>query len=198
VKVEKAVFMKSVFHSGDLPSEDLPELAFTGRSNVGKSSLINTLVGIKGLARISSVPGKTRSINFFLINDRVRFVDLPGYGYARVPFHLRKEWKHLVEAYFDGRKNLCLVVLILDIRRDPSETEVELLKWIADRGFMASLVATKADKLSRHKRLEQLAVIEDILGMKPIPFSSITKEGKRELWGVIDRAIEIKKLKNAF
>lgn len=191
MKVDKAEFVKSVLYTEDLPDDGLPEVAFAGRSNVGKSSLINTLLKRRGLARTSRTPGRTRAINLYLVNNRIRFVDLPGYGYARVPDHVRMGWKGLIESYFEGRKGLCLVVVILDIRRVPGETEREFIRWIAHKGVRGVLVANKADKLSRQNRIRQLSVIEAILGSRPIQFSSITGEGKRELWREIDRAVEI-------
>jgi GTP-binding protein len=196
VKVEKAKFIKSVFYPEDLPDDGLLEIAFAGRSNVGKSSLINTLLRQKGLARVSSTPGKTRSINIFLINDNIRFVDLPGYGYARVPDHVRKGWKRLVEAYFQRRKGLCLVVVIFDIRRTPSEMERDFLKWIAYHKLKAIVVATKADKLTRHNRFKQITVFEEILGIRPVLFSSLTGEGRKELWREIEVALRMRSLKN--
>lgn len=193
MRVVKAKFVKTVHDPKDFPSDSLPEVAFAGRSNVGKSSLINTLLGRRGIAKTSSTPGKTQSINFFMINDRIRFVDLPGYGYARVPIHVRKRWRPMVEAYLSSRKSLCLVVVIVDIRRIPSEGDIELLRWISHHGLKGCLVATKVDKLSRNRSKGQLAMIAETLGKEPIPFSALTKEGKRDLWKVIQMEIEITK-----
>lgn len=190
----KSEFIKSVQDPKDFPLDILPEIAFAGRSNVGKSSLINTLLGRKGIAKISSTPGKTRLINFFVVNDRIRFVDLPGYGYARVPIKVRQGWRPMVEAYLSSRKALCLVVVIVDIRRVPSEGDKELFRWLDHHGLKGCLIATKVDKLSRNRRKGQLATITETLGNEPIPFSSVTKEGKRELWNAIQMEIETRSL----
>ena len=193
MRVVKAEFIKTVHNPKDFPPDCLPEVAFAGRSNCGKSSLINTLLGRKGIAKTSSTPGKTRSINFFVINDRIRFVDLPGYGYARVPIHVRKGWQPMVEAYLTSRKALCLVVVIVDCRRVPSEGDIELFRWLSHHGLKGCLVATKVDKLSRNRTKGQLASIAKILGKEPMAFSSLTKEGKRDLWKVIQMEIETSK-----
>ncbi len=190
----KSEFIKSVKDPKYFPSDNLPEVAFAGRSNVGKSSLINTLLGRKGIAKISSTPGKTRLINFFVVNDRIRFVDLPGYGYARVPIKVRQGWRPMVEAYLRSREALCLVVVIVDIRRVPSEGDMELFQWLDHHGIKGCLVATKVDKLSRNRRKDQLALIAEALGNKPIPFSSVTKEGKKEVWNAIQMEIETRSL----
>jgi GTP-binding protein len=190
MRIVKAQFIKSVWDPKDFPPDLVPEIAFAGRSNVGKSSLINTLLGRKGIAKTSSTPGKTQSINFFAINDRIRFVDLPGYGYARVPIQVRKGWRPMVEAYLNSRKILCLVVVIVDIRRIPSEGDIELFRWLGHHGRKGCLVATKMDKLSKSRAKRQLELIKGTLGKEPIPFSSITKGGKKELWRAIQVEID--------
>lgn len=194
MRIVKTEFIKSVRDPKDFPPDRVPEIAFSGRSNVGKSSLINTLLGRKGIAKTSSTPGKTQSINFFAINDRIGFVDLPGYGYARVPIQVRKGWRPLVEAYLNSRKALCLVVVIVDIRRIPSEGDIELFGWLGHHGLKGCLVATKLDKLSKSRSKRQLALIKETLGKEPIPFSSITREGKRELWRAIQGEIDASRL----
>jgi GTP-binding protein len=194
MRTVKSEFIKSVKDPKHFPSDNLPEVAFAGRSNVGKSSLLNTLLGRKAIAKTSSTPGKTRLINFFVVNDRIRFVDLPGYGYARVPIKIRKGWRFMVEAYLRSREALCLVVVIVDIRRVPSEGDMELFQWLDHHGIKGCLVATKVDKLSRNRRIGQLALITEALGYKPIPFSSVTKEGKKEVWKAIQMEIEARSL----
>ena len=166
MKISSAEFIKCAFRTSDLPKESLPEIAFAGRSNVGKSSLINTLLKHRNLAKTSSSPGKTRSIVFFKINNKFFFVDLPGYGYARVPRGRRGAWKPLVEGYFKVRKNLRAVVVILDIRRDPSSGDRDLLDWMESLKIPSLFVLTKADKLSRNQRERQQKVIREFLGVE--------------------------------
>lgn len=185
MKITSADFIKSAFEPKDYPPDTLPEVAFSGKSNVGKSSLINTLVNRKGLARTSSTPGRTQSINFFRINERILFVDLPGYGFAKVPLHLKQQWKPMVEAYLKTRRNLRLAVVILDIRREPSGDDINLVDWLAVYGISFLAVGTKVDKLSNNQRIKQKAVIERKLQLKETPlvmFSALTGEGKEELW----------------
>lgn len=163
-------------------------MAFAGRSNVGKSSLINALVGRKGLARISRIPGKTRLIHFYEVHRLFVLVDLPGYGYARVPESVQKAWRPMVERYLAGRKELRLVVLLLDIRRTPAEMDLQLKDWLQARGIPFLTVATKLDKLSKgqaKQRLREIARSMDIGPEKIMAFSSLTGEGKRELRSVI-------------
>ncbi len=185
MKISSAEFIKCAFRTSDLPKESLPEIAFAGRSNVGKSSLINTLLKHRNLAKTSSSPGKTRSIVFVKINNKFFFVDLPGYGYARVPRGLRGAWKPLVEGYFKVRKNLRAVVVILDIRRDPSSGDRDLLDWMESLKIPSLFVLTKADKLSRNQRERQQKVIREFLGVEKerlVLFSGLTGEGRDELW----------------
>jgi GTP-binding protein len=181
-------FIAVASHPGQYPNTGLPEVAFAGRSNVGKSSLINALVGRKGLARISQVPGKTRLIHFYQVERLFVLVDLPGYGYARVPEAVRKAWRPMVEAYLAGRKELRLVVLLLDIRRIPAETDLQLKGWLQARGIPFLTVATKLDKLSRgqaKQRLREIAKKMDVSPEEILGFSSVTGEGKRELRSAI-------------
>ncbi|KPK27465.1 MAG: GTP-binding protein [Nitrospira bacterium SG8_3] len=188
-------FLKSAFRKTDYPPPDRPEIAFAGRSNVGKSSLINVLVKRKGLARTSSKPGRTQAINFFNLEDRLFFVDLPGYGFARVPLHVKKSWGRMVETYLEKRNNLKAVVVILDIRRDLSAGDKELLEWLNYYGKKSIVVLTKADKLSRQKansRAKQIGnQLEEITAEKPTLFSAKTREGREEIWEKINRAIKI-------
>jgi GTP-binding protein len=186
VKVTSAKFLKSATEPSQYPGESNPEIAFAGRSNVGKSSLINTLLNRKRLARTSAVPGKTQLINFFTINDRLSFVDLPGYGYAKVPLSVKKTWGPMVERYLKERKNLCLVILIIDIRRDPSDDDLALIEWLHHYDVNFIYVLTKVDKLSknqvivrRRKIMEFLKTMQD---ENIILFSSKTGFGKDDVW----------------
>lgn len=188
-------FLKSAFRKSDYPPADRPEIAFAGRSNVGKSSLINVLVKRKGVARTSAKPGRTQAINFFGLGDRLYLVDLPGYGFARVPLHVKKSWGEMVETYLRRRSNLKAVVIILDIRRDLSNGDKKLLDWLRYHGKKSIVVLTKSDKLSRHKCISRAKQIEnqlqEITSDKPILFSAKTREGREEIWEKINRAINI-------
>lgn len=185
MKITSAEFVTSSWRPYDFPKDSLPEVAFAGRSNVGKSSLINVLVNRKKLVKTSSTPGKTQSINFFDINNKIIFVDLPGYGFAKVPLKLRKKWKPLVESYLKTRKTLRSVVLILDVRRMPTQEDTKLLRWFDLYQIPTVVVLSKIDKLSRAKLKKQIEIIKGSLpleGNNIIPFSAITKEGKGEIW----------------
>jgi GTP-binding protein len=189
-----AAFIKSAFDEAHYPPADLPEVAFAGRSNVGKSSLINVLVNRKSLARTSSRPGRTQAINFFVLNQWIYFVDLPGYGYADVPLRVKQSWQRMVETYLNRRENLQAVVVILDVRRNPSGGDLDLLNWLKHAGIPAIPVLTKADKLSRQQALNQARMIARQLRgsclADPILFSAKTRQGQRELWWRIEEAIE--------
>jgi GTP-binding protein len=173
------------------PSAGLPEFAFIGKSNVGKSSLLNAMAARKALARTSSSPGKTRVINFFDINHMCLFVDLPGYGFAKVSRQESQKWGAMVDKYLLKRRQLKAVFMLLDIRHDPSALDRQMLEWLAYYGFDVIAIATKSDKLkksavpSRLKSLRESTKIEKIL-----PFSSETKEGREELWEIIKNKIE--------
>jgi GTP-binding protein len=188
-------FLKSAFRKSDYPPPDRPEIAFAGRSNVGKSSLINVLVRRRGLARTSSTPGRTQAINFFNLEDRLYLVDLPGYGFARVPLHVKKSWGAMVETYLEKRNNLKAVVVILDIRRDLSVGDKELLDWLNYYGKKSIVVLTKADKLSRQKSISRAKQIgnqlQEITSERPTVFSAKTGKGREEIWEKINRAINI-------
>jgi GTP-binding protein len=187
-------FLKSAFRKSDYPPPDRPEIAFAGRSNVGKSSLINVLVKRKGVARTSAKPGRTQAINFFSLEDRLYLVDLPGYGFARVPLHVKKSWGEMVETYLRRRSNLKAVVVILDIRRDLSAGDKKLLEWLNYYGKKSIVVLTKVDKLSRQKSISRAKQIgnqlQELTPEKPTPFSAKTREGREEIWEKINRAIE--------
>jgi GTP-binding protein len=185
MKITSAEFVKSAFEPKDYPPDTLPEVAFAGKSNVGKSSLINTLLNRKGLARTSSTPGRTQSINFFRINNRISFVDLPGYGFAKVPLHIKRQWKPMVESYLKTRETLRLAVVILDIRREPSKDDDNLLEWLAFHDIPILVVGTKIDKISKNQRAKQMALVKKGLRLEGRPFitfSAVTGEGKEEIW----------------
>jgi GTP-binding protein len=183
--ITSAEFVTSAVRPAQFPPPDLPEFAFAGRSNVGKSSLINTLVSRRKLVQTSSTPGKTRLINFFRINGALMFVDLPGYGYARVSEEERRRWRPMVEQYISGRDNLKAVVVVLDIRRTPNAEDGQLLQWLDHQEIPCLLVATKADKLSKTAQRKQLALIADALETDPeeiVLFSAKSRTGRETLW----------------
>jgi GTP-binding protein len=186
MKSISAEFIKSATKPAHYPDENLPEVAFVGRSNVGKSSLINTLVQQKNLAKTSNTPGRTQLINFFKINDRVFFVDLPGYGFAKVPLSIKKKWGPMVETYLKERQNLKLVIFIFDIRRTPAADDVSLLEWFNLYNISVLFVLTKMDKLSRTQANKRKNEIKGYLGLpleiNPILFSARTGEGKETIW----------------
>ncbi|SLM29063.1 putative GTP-binding protein EngB [Desulfamplus magnetovallimortis] len=182
--IKQAEFIKSAVNPSHFPEPEFPEVAFAGRSNVGKSSLINTLVNRKSLVKTSSRPGCTQLINFFNINSNFFFVDLPGYGYAKVSKKIRAQWGPMVERYLSVRPNLMGVLLLIDIRREPRKEEFELMQWLANRSIPALIVLTKADKLSRNKQQKQLAATASMLGCRTediILFSATSKQGRESV-----------------
>jgi len=190
MKITSAEFIKSATDPSHYPACSCPEIAFAGKSNVGKSSLINALVNRKKLALTSSTPGKTRSLNFFLINNRFSFVDLPGYGFARVSLAEKRRWGLMVEQYLRERKELALVVIILDIRRDPSADDISLMEWLEVNRRPFIIVLTKADKISKSRARVRMEGIGKSLGMpsgKVILFSAETGEGKTDVWKIISQ-----------
>ena len=167
------------------PSDDLKEIAFAGRSNVGKSSLLNTITGRKKLARVSGSPGKTRTINFYIVNDEFRIVDLPGYGYAKVSRSVSESWGEMMEKYFESRENLLKVVQLVDIRHEPSKQDIEMYQYLRHYGLDGVVVATKADKISRNQIQKQIKMIRQTLKLSGedlvIPVSSLKKTGMEQL-----------------
>lgn len=173
------------------PGLGLPEVAFAGRSNVGKSSLINCLAGRKRLARTSSTPGRTQIINFFSVDDLLMLVDLPGFGYARVPERIRARWQEMIEEYLEDSPGLRLVVHTVDARHVPGVLDQQLQDWLAARGRKSRVVATKIDRVPRSRRAANLRAVADSLHVNEvIPFSAVTGEGRRELWRVLKESIE--------
>lgn len=183
--VKNTEFIKSAVLPDHYPASDLPEVAFAGRSNVGKSSLINTLVNRKSLVRTSRTPGRTRLINFFAVNGEFVLADLPGYGFASVPQAVRREWGAMIETYLARRENLRGVVLILDVRRVPSKEDLLMHQWLRSYSIPTLLVINKCDKVSKNERARQAAVIARTLEVPAsefVYFSSLTREGKDNLW----------------
>jgi GTP-binding protein len=188
MKVVDVKFLKSVYKVIDLPKGQVPEIAFSGRSNVGKSSLINTLVNRKGIAKTSSTPGRTQALNFIDVNGLLYFVDLPGYGYARVPDSVKKDWQPLIEGYLEKSGNLKLVILIIDSRRDPREEEAQFVEWLKLNSISYTVVLTKIDKLKKGKRQKAYSVWQNFLGVDQVlPFSALSGEGKVGIWSVIEQ-----------
>ncbi len=174
-----------------LPENTLPEIAFAGKSNVGKSSLINTLMNRKSYARISATPGKTQTINFYNINQELYLVDLPGYGYAKVSEQEKQKWGRMVERYLHGSKQLRAVFLLIDIRHDPSANDKMMYDWIRAQGYAPIIIATKLDKIKRSQKEKQVRAVRQGLGLPPetkvIPFSSVTKQGRDEIWELAEK-----------
>lgn len=189
MKVKSATFITSAVKKEQYPVGGKPEIAFVGRSNVGKSSLINTLVNRKGLVKTSQKPGKTRLINFFDINEKIHMVDLPGYGYAAVSGGMKEQWASFIEEYLKEREDLRLVIQLIDIRHEPTDLDVQMHLWLQRFGIPNLLVATKADKISRGKWSKHLSDIKKKLLLAAdtniITFSAINREGKEDVWKII-------------
>ena len=183
----EASFLKSAARPEDSPRPELPSIAFAGRSNVGKSSLINSLVGRKKLAKTSNSPGRTRLINFFLVGSRWVFVDLPGFGYAKVSRQERSRWRPLVEGYLKGDRNLKCLLLLVDSRHEPSRLDQMMRQWLEEYRIPHAVVATKADKLSSNQIRKSIKRIQEILKVNiVIPYSAVTGRGRKELWRLIE------------
>ncbi|MBU2546938.1 MAG: ribosome biogenesis GTP-binding protein YihA/YsxC [Proteobacteria bacterium] len=188
--VRRVSYLTSAVRPRQFPPADRPEVAFAGRSNVGKSSLINRLLERRALARTGKTPGRTQTVNFFNVNDELYFVDLPGYGYAKVPESVRASWRPMVESYLGAGRDLRRLVLLQDIRRDPGEEEKSLLDWLRQGDIPAQVVVTKADKISRGGRAARAAAIRKQLGLTeaPLLFSARTGEGREAVWSTLVRA----------
>ena len=190
--IKSAEFVKSAAKPSHYPPALLPEIAFAGRSNVGKSSLINTLVNRKHLVKTSKTPGRTQLINFFNINDAFTFIDLPGYGYSKVPDSVKKNWGPMVETYFSTRKTLKGVVLIMDIRRTPVQDELNFTDWLDQYELPSILALTKSDKLSKMKQKSQQHAVAKALSVdesRLILFSAKSRQGKEMMWRAIEKLL---------
>jgi GTP-binding protein len=193
--IHQTTFIKSAVKPADYPPVDLPEIAFAGRSNVGKSSLINVIIERKALVRTSSTPGRTQLINFFQVTGvpfSLNLVDLPGYGYAKVPLDVKRQWGPMMERYLSGRESLKGVVLILDIRRIPSDEDLQMLSWLRSYNRRPIIVLTKCDKVTKNERAKQTAAIAAKLQMDKsllVHFSALSKDGRDAVWQAIQDAV---------
>ena len=176
-----------------LPENDKPEIAFAGKSNVGKSSLINALMNRKAYARTSSQPGKTQTINFYNVNDALYYVDLPGYGYAKISHREKEKWGRMVENYLKKSAQLKCVFLLVDIRHEPSANDRQMSEWVTENGSRPVIIATKLDKIKRSQAAGQVKLVRTGLGIGPdvtvIPFSAETKQGREEIWALIEELV---------
>lgn len=192
--IKKAELVATAVKKNQYPQDDKKEIAFAGRSNVGKSSLLNLLVNRKNLARVSGSPGKTRTINFYEINGEFRIVDLPGYGYAKVSRSVTENWGEMIESYLAGRQGLVKVIQLVDIRHEPSAQDVQMYEWIRHYGFDGIVIATKSDKISRNETAKSLGAIRKTLRLAPedkvIPVSALKRTGYEELMEELDRLLE--------
>jgi GTP-binding protein len=179
------------------PQDELPEIAFAGRSNVGKSSFINSMLNRVNLARTSGKPGKTRTINFYIINDEFRFVDLPGYGYAQVSKTEKEKWGHIIEEYLNNRKNLKEIALIVDIRHEPTSQDVMMYNWIKSFGYSGIVIATKADKISKGQWQKNIKQIKNKLEVENsnliLPYSSEKKINVEKAWEIFEEILDLNK-----
>lgn len=193
MKIVKSDLAAIAVNKDQYPQDDMVEIAFAGRSNVGKSSLINSLINRKSLARTSSKPGKTRTINFYIINDEFRLVDLPGYGYAQVSKDEKKKWGVIIEEYLTSRPNLKQIVLVVDIRHSPSKDDKIMYDWIKSFGYKAVIIGTKADKIGKTKIPTHIKMIKNELGVDKedvvLPYSSDTKYNKESVWELFEKVI---------
>jgi GTP-binding protein len=191
MKISSAEFVKSAFNKSHWPRDGLPEISFLGRSNVGKSSLLNSLLQRKGLARTSNTPGRTQSINYFLINESFYFVDLPGYGFAKVSKSMRSDWGKMAEEYLTEREELALSIQLVDSRHEPSALDMQLHEWLVFNNKDHLVVATKSDKLSANLLQKQLTSIRQTMkGSIVLGYSASTGKGKDAVWSEIETALK--------
>ncbi len=194
MKINKAEYVNGAVKKEQYPTLERPEVAFVGRSNVGKSSLINKLLNRKKLVHTSSTPGKTRIINFFNINDSFYLVDLPGYGFARVPRDVKDQWDKMIEEYLTGRLPLKGVVMLVDLRHPPSKDDVSMITWLRFYGYPMVIVATKADKISRGQRQKHMQEIVKVLNLQEdeplVLFSASSGEGKDQVWHKVSAILD--------
>lgn len=192
MNLNNVALMLSAVSKRQYPNTDLPEIAFAGRSNVGKSSLINKLLNRKKLARVSAQPGKTATINFYDIDNTLIFVDLPGYGFAKVSKQEKEKWGRMIEEYLNEREQLIQVVLLVDMRHKPTNDDIMMFNWIVDSGFKPVVIATKKDKVKPSQREDALKLIKDTLGIdEVIPFSSEKGDGVDEVWSLFKQMIGV-------
>ncbi len=192
MQIKSAVFVKSATSANQCPTPSLNEIAFVGKSNVGKSSLINVLLERRSLVRTSKTPGRTQLINFFLINEGFYFVDLPGYGFARVPVEVRKQWEPMIRNYINRRQELKAVILLFDIRRIPNKDDIQMLDWLEEYNVPTIPVITKVDKVSASKRsihIQKIIAETDLSLHSFSLFSAVTKEGRDDVWERIKNAL---------
>jgi GTP-binding protein len=190
-----ARFVTSASKPSEFPAPNLPEIAVVGRSNVGKSSLINALTGQDGLARTSRTPGRTRLVNWFEVNGKFHLVDLPGYGYAEVSREMRESWRPLIESYLSDRKTLAGVLLLIDVRRGPEEEELDFVPWLQQKDIPIVVALTKSDKLAKNKRMLEVAKAKKALGLKRDPFAVSAQDGEGfdPLWRALAALVDKKK-----
>lgn len=197
MKINKADLEKVAVEEKQYPKENLPEFAFAGRSNVGKSSFINAMLNRKNLARTSSTPGKTRTINFYKVNDDLRLVDLPGYGYAKIAKSEKEKWAGIINRYLENRENLVETILLVDIRHEPTALDKQMYDYILDSGFSGIVIATKKDKIKRSQVDKQISLIAKKLGVEHreniIPFSSAKKDEVEDMWFIFEDMIRFHK-----
>jgi len=193
--IRKSEIIISAVKKEQYPPTVVPEIAFSGKSNVGKSSMINALLNRKGLARTSSSPGKTQTINFYNINDMFNFVDLPGYGYAKVSKTEKNKWSSMIDTFLQNRPQLKEVFLLVDIRHEPSQNDQLMYQWIKNCGYTGYVIAAKSDKLSRMQQLKCVAAIKKTLDIKDnnliYPFSAVSKAGVKEIWSLFENILGI-------
>ena len=188
--IKKAELLITAVRKEQYPDTTVPEIAFAGKSNVGKSSMINALLNRRNLARTSSQPGKTQTLNFYNINDELNFVDLPGYGYAKVSKSEQDKWGDMIDAYLHNRRQLKEIILLVDIRHEPGKNDLQMYQWIKSFGFTGYVIASKADKLSKSQQIKSINVVKKSLQIKDsnliYPFSAASKLGVEEIWTLFD------------